>query len=154
MLNFLKKHWFGLLATIIVVCYTTMIVVVAVSPHRDNLDRGFVPCTKEMMQAVLDCDQGGILCMSKAIVKNTWCDAGVMATGFKNWIKGDQARPWSNYMFEPELLLGDEGNSEVLEEFYKQNPNVKQEMSDLNKIREKLEKKLEEKTEDEELPQE
>lgn len=155
MRKFFKNHWFGSLIVFFVLAYIAMIIIVVSSPRQDIKNRGFIPCTQKMMQEVIACkDRGQIICISKNIIKNSVCDAGVIFDGFKKWTAGEQERPWSNYFFVPEInnAFEAEENDEDLQNFYQQYPDAHMQIETLNSEYEKLNKKLEE-TEDEKLPQ-
>ena len=124
-MNYIKQHWFGLLLGLFLLSCSLLFLTVLFSPRQDNQGRGFIPCTEQMAAKLYDCD-GYKMCMLGAILNNSKCDAGVVFSGFKNWINGTQPRPWSNYFFEPEL---DEEETEAeVAEFYKDNPNLQQDM--------------------------
>jgi hypothetical protein len=156
MLNRLKNHWFGALMTLITLVYATVIILIALAPRQDRQERGFIPCTKQMMTRLLACEKNRSLCMSKVIVQNHLCDWGVVAKGLTRWIQGEQARPWSNYLFEPDLRKDpdfERENAALLEEYYQNNPDVEVQMHRLNDAREQLETQLSEMKENEsELP--
>lgn len=143
MLNFIKIHWFGLILSIVVIFYAAVFVVVFLSPRQDELKRGFIPCTEVLVKDMFDCN-GKAWCMSKAIVKNTGCDTKIVLEGITSWVKGKQPTPWANYLFEPEM--GKEQNEgEIhpeLEEFYRDNRDIKADMEELDKKWQELEKSL------------
>jgi hypothetical protein len=153
--SLIKNHWFGLLMSAFALLYAALMLIIVSAPREDLLERGFIPCTKIMMDEILACPQGKIGCMSKIIVRNNLCDIGVIAGGFSAWIKGKQPRPWSNYFFTPELNAKPSAESdEVLEEYYQQNPNIAEQMEKIHQKRLDLESKLTEKNNDEiEFPQ-
>lgn len=156
MLKFFKEHWFGLLLGLFVLLYVTMILIVVSSPRQDKQNRGFIPCTKIMLDEIINCkDDDQYMCIGESILKNSACDAGVIINGFKDWTKGKQSRPWSNYFFTPELEtpLDDPELDEELKEFYEQNPDVHLQMEQLNSDYEKLNKDMEESENEPELPQ-
>lgn len=141
MLRFIKIHWFGLILTIIGVFYALIFILVFLSPRQDELKRGFIPCTETLVKEMFDCN-GKAWCMSKAIVKNTGCDTKIVLEGFGNWVEGKQPTPWANYLFEPEIGK-DQNKEEIhpeLEEFYKDNRDIKADMEKLNKQWQELEK--------------
>ena len=145
MFNFVKIHWFGLSISLLGLLYLMFFTLIAFSPRQDKLERGFIPCTKAMMTQMLDCPKNKAVCFSKAILKSTVCDAGIIAEGFENWLNREQPTPWANYLFEPELDEPAERHPE-LDEFYEQNKNIHEDMQRLEKARLELEGKIDEKT--------
>ena len=143
MLNFIKIHWFGLILSVVAVFYTAVFVMVFLSPRQDELKRGFIPCTEILVQDMFDCN-GKAWCMSKAIVKNTGCDTKIVLEGLGDWVKGKQSTRWANYLFEPRM---DKENNQdekhpELEEFYRDNRDIKADMEKLNRQWQELEKSL------------
>lgn len=63
------------------------------------------------------------MCSAKAILSNAWCDAKVVGHGFKAWLDSKQEKPWSNYIFRPELTEDESLFNEHTDLFYKENPN-------------------------------
>lgn len=150
MRNFLKKHWFGFLIFIIVFVYVAMILIVVSAPRQDKHDRGFIKCTKAMMNELAACPQERRTgCIMKGVIKNNLCDFKIIYDGAAGWIQGKQPRPWSNYFFAPELETETDetptDQQEELKEFYRQNPDIKNQMELLNQERLKLEQKWKEK---------
>ncbi len=82
--------------------------VLYLSPQRDVQERGFIPCTKELVYELSGCERGGLGCAGKHLWRDMKCNIGVIYTGAKQWLKGEQTTPWANYLFEPTLLLPDE----------------------------------------------
>lgn len=150
MLERLKRHWFGYLITLMIVFYTIIFTLVMISPRQDSLNRGFVPCTKEMISQMMSCQDHKAWCMSKAIIQNTGCDTLVILDGLGAFIKGNQKTPWENYLFTPEIETPDIDTD--LEQYYNENPMLKEEMERLKEKHLELEKKLEE-IKNDELPQ-
>ncbi len=135
-MNFIKHNWFGIFAGILILSGFALFLIVLFSPRQDNQNRGFIPCTEEMAVKLLDCDKK-IGCSLKTILNNSLCDAKVIGQGFSLWLKGEQNTPWANYFFEPDLDNSSELPQEV-EEFYKENPNLHQDMLRLQKMHEEL----------------
>ena len=149
-MRFLKHHWFGLILSLFMLTYLLVFVLVLVSPRQDAQKRGFIPCTEAMAEQLISCDNG-VVCMLKTIVKNGWCDAEVIGTGFKKWLRGEQKTPWTNYLFKPEQLLPDEDTEidEGLREFYAQTPDVEASMQNLRRLNRELEQQIKESEEKE-----
>lgn len=77
--------------------------VMYMSPRQDAKERGFIPCTKELVVALQMCQAGSLGCPFRLLVKDMGCNIGVVGTGFADWVKGKQSTPWANYLFEPQL---------------------------------------------------
>ncbi len=147
-MNFLKQYWFGLLVTLVLLLAALLFLIVLLSPRQDNQRRGFIPCTENMAAELYDCN-GRSFCMLGAVLNNSLCDAGVVWTGVKEWSAGKQAAPWSNYFFTPDVSSEDEIAPEV-EEFYRENPNLRQDVLQLENMHEQL---LENQEDETEIPQ-
>ena len=143
MLNFIKYHWFGLLISTAFGLFLVQFFIVLFAPHHDLQNRGFVPCTNQMAEQVETCNYAKI-CVLKAVSDNTFCDTKVIVSGFSKWIKGEQPRPWSNYFFVPEYPQQTEDPDEELEEFYKENPDLQEQMQKIKQQYLELEKKNDE----------
>ena len=135
-MQFIKIHWFGLIVSLVVFWYVLLFALVLISPKQDNLERGFIPCTKKLQENINSCTTGN-LCVLKHIIKNSACDSGVIISGLNLWIKGEQKNPWANYIFIPEI--NSEEIDEGLKEFYAEHPNLEEEMQTLKKLNEELE---------------
>lgn len=155
MANLIKRHWFGIFILLIALFYISVILIVVSSPRTDKLNRGFIPCTKVMMEDIFACSENKALCMSGAIVKNSWCDVKVIFGGMKLWIDGKQSKPWSNYFFVPEPLNKEinQRDDEELEEYYRQYPDIKYQMEQLEQESQKLEQKIKEIKDETRLPE-
>lgn len=138
-MNFIKHHWFGLLASTFILFSVLVFALVLASPRQDNQKRGFVACTDTLVAELLDCKKEGSICMLKSIIKNSACDAGVITKGFGDWLRGKQTTPWANYIFVPELDVDENSQDEVLQEYYENNPQINQEMENLKKLNKELE---------------
>ncbi len=150
MITFVKHHWFGLILSLFMLAYLLVFVLVLLSPRYDAQKRGFIPCTEAMAERLIDCDNSA-WCMLKTIAENSWCDARVVGSGFKNWLQDKQETPWANYLFEPEQTAPDEENEidEGLREFYAQTPDVEASMRNLRRLNRELEEKIKESEEKE-----
>lgn len=42
-MNFLKRHWFGLITGLFIFCVLVLFVLVLLSPRQDAKKRGFIP---------------------------------------------------------------------------------------------------------------
>ena len=135
---FIKRYWFGGLVSLVLLFFFLLFVIILISPKQDAKNRGFISCTGQMIDDLLDC-QRGIWCSTKAIGKNTLCDIKIIAEGVKLWIDKKQPTPWSNYIFEPEIIENSFVDEEARAEFLKNNPNVQKEMLQLDKLRKELE---------------
>ena len=137
-MKFIKHNWFGIIAGILILSGFALFLIVLFSPRQDNQNRGFIPCTEEMAVRLLDCNKK-VGCTLKAVLNNSLCDASVIGKGFSLWLKGEQTTPWANYFFEPDLNSETKIPQEV-EDFYKENPNMHQDMLRLQKLHEDLQK--------------
>lgn len=140
-MRWLKEYWFSLLMSTFLLLAALYFILLFISPRYDLQRRGFIPCTERLAEAVADCRENKIACTMGAIWDNNLCDLGVIYNGLRDWVGGKQKYPWSNYLFEPELLSDrrDSDNPEV-EEFYRQNPNLAEEMAKLKKLNEEQDK--------------
>src|SRR5574344_1083757 len=151
-MTFLKHHWFGFLISVIMLFFVIIFVLVLFSPKSDIKKRGFISCTDSMADSMLSCPtKGKIWCMLKSISANTLCESKVVLVGFSSWIKGEQPRPWSNYLFEPEIVKSQPYAGE--EKFYEENPNIGGEMEQLRSQNIQLENSVKEKINEEGMPQ-
>lgn len=146
-MNFLKTHWFGFVISVIFFVFLSVFVLVLIAPHRDDQRRGFVPCTEAMAEQLYEC-RGQNFCALNCVIENTFCNITVIGRGISQWMQGKQERPWSNYLFEPELksprILDDFETEESLEEYYQNSPDIASEMSELYKLNKQLEKDTDE----------
>ncbi len=136
-MHFIKHNWFGILAGTLILYGFAVFLIVLFSPRQDNQRRGFIPCTEQMAVDLLECKQE-VSCSLKAIMQNSLCDMKVIFSGIKLWMSGTQSTPWANYFFVPELSPQAELPQEV-EEFYKENPHIYQEMQKLKALNRQLE---------------
>ena len=79
-----------------------------ISPRQDLQKRGFIPCTETLVYNITDCKPGQIKCPLQYLWQDMQCNVRVIADGFVLWSRGKQERPWSNYLFEPEVI--EDGN--------------------------------------------
>ena len=136
MFDFIKYHWFGLLISILFGLFLIEFFLVLFSPHVDNQNRGFVPCTSAMSEQIETCNKRK-LCILNAVYNNYICDNKVIGEGLLLWIKGKQPRPWSNYIFSPEIPTYED--YEGLKEYYLSNPDIVNEMAELKEKHKELE---------------
>ena len=142
MRKFLKKYWFTMLITLLVSAYLMVFLFVLFSPKEDDLERGFIPCTKQMSEKIFKSEEQSTLKLVKIILENTYCDTKVVAKGFVNWLEGKQETPWASYLFEPVLEKNKIEEDEELLKFYQENPYLSEDMEKLDKERKLLEQKL------------
>lgn len=98
--------------------------VMYLSPRQDLQERGFIPCTKQLVFELSGCQNGKIGCPLKLLWQDMKCNIKVVGNGVNNWLNGTQPTPWANYLFEPELYVQDEENP--------YNGDMHQDMLDLN----------------------
>lgn len=98
--RFFKLLYYYLLGGLVlfVVYLTTML---AVSPKKDALKRGFIPCTEVFIQNIGECERGQTGCLLKQLSGDMKCNVSVIFEGLGAWAKGEQKTPWANYLFEP-----------------------------------------------------
>lgn len=142
-MSFIKTHWFGLISGVVVFVFMGVFVLVLLSPRQDAQKRGFIPCTHELANRLLNCESDKkISCLFGAILRNTWCDMKVIGQGVANWFDGKQKTPWSNYIFIPEAELSDVFDTETAKEYLKNNPSPAVEMQKLQKLNKELEDEI------------
>ena len=78
-----------------------MVSVMYFAPRKDALERGFIPCTKDLVFNISACERGEIGCPLKNLWTDMQCNVEVVTSGFILWLKGEQPAPWSNYIYEP-----------------------------------------------------
>ena len=138
MIKFIKHFWFHIFITFLLLCFVGIAVLILLSPKQDMKRRGFVPCTEEMIEDLLNCNRR-FLCSSRAIIENNLCVAQVIRIGFSDWVKGKQPRPWSNYIFKPELYSDSFIDQEEVKKYLETHPDVKIEMERLHRMRKDME---------------
>lgn len=136
-MSFIKHHWFGLLIAIFIAFFACFLLLIILAPKQDLKGRGFIPCIQTMTEDLLACERQ-LFCSVKAVLKNTGCNIAVIGQGFKDWTAGIQPKPWSNYIFEPELSSS-YVDEEFRQEYLKNHPDVKAEMERLHILRKDLE---------------
>ena len=141
---FIKKNWFGIFVTFLVLIGMVVSILVFISPKQDAKRRGFIPCTENFVISFNSCDKDSqYTCLLKEILKNSWCDAKVIGEGMSLWVKGEQSAPWSNYIFKP-VLTPQPSSEEIDENFYDEpDEDMIFDMQKLKKLNEELEEKLE-----------
>lgn len=137
-MSFIKNYWFGTLTAILVTVFVVMLFLILLAPKQDAKERGFIPCTQNMVDDLISCERG-IICSGKAILNNTWCDLKVIGKGINLWVKGEQQRPWSNYIFEADIPNPSFVDEEARQQYLKEHPDVFEEMKRLHKLRKELE---------------
>lgn len=141
MLSKIKKYPFAAFLGLFIVFYFGFLSLVFFAPREDALSRGFVGCTKKLIDEIYNCQKGSVVCTFKAVVKNNACDFKVVCEGFSLWLAKKQKTPWENYFFEP-AKEQPQVQDEALEEYYAEHVDIFKEMEDLNKERIELEKSL------------
>ncbi len=92
-------YYYCLFMLIVIVLYLSF--ALAVSPKKDALKRGFIPCTENFVYSVGECERGQMGCLASKLWTDTKCNLYVIADGLGAWIKGNQSTPWENYFFTP-----------------------------------------------------
>ena len=88
---------------------TYMVTVMFFSPRQDALERGFIPCTKQLISSIADCNRGSISCPMKYLWKDMKCNSIVILDGLGAWVKGEQSTPWESYLFTPVTEIETDG---------------------------------------------
>lgn len=138
MIHFVKLHWFGLILSFLVALFVGVTVLLMIAPKQDLQERGFIPCTLAMIDELSNCERK-IVCSIAAITHNSWCDFKVIGKGLVQWLSGTQTRPWSNYIFTPQLPEDEFIDQDARTEYLKQYPNTLQEMQKLKQLGKELE---------------
>lgn len=138
-MSLIRRHWFGLLTGFMIFVFFVLFILVLLSPRQDVQKRGFIPCTEAMAENILECEGNRFICLFSGVIGNSWCDMKVVGRGFKDWIKGKQSMPWSNYIFIPELPVDEAFDDDARAEYLKTSPDIKAEMQQLQKLSEELE---------------
>ena len=92
-----------------------MTTVMYISPRQDLQKRGFIPCTETLVYNITGCEPGQMKCPLKYLWQDMRCNIRVIADGFVLWSRGKQERPWSNYLFEPEVIEDENAVAENVE---------------------------------------
>ena len=103
MKKWVKDYWFIFVCGLFVLVFFLFSVVVALAPHVDMKQRGFTPCTYQMLNDFNKEEKLSFTQTVSVINKGYICYAGVVWQGMKMFFKGEQKTPWTNYLFEPEL---------------------------------------------------
>lgn len=139
-MNFIRHHWFGLIVSLGFCFFMAVFFMVLIAPSQDEQKRGFIPCSEEMVRQVQQCS-GQKICVLQAVCADTFCNIKVIGRGWRQWWRGEQPRPWSNYLFAPKLpehySRGDDG------EYYAPAHEVRAQMQNLQKLNDELEKEYE-----------
>ncbi len=137
-MHLVKKYWFETVMIFFVAVFIGMVGILLLSPKQDMDNRGFIPCTKALMDNLFDCERK-VLCSIDAVLGNTKCEIDVIYEGIKLWMNKKQPYPWSNYIFKPKLLSSVYIDEKAVEEYLKKYPNVKDDMKKLHQLRKDLE---------------
>lgn len=86
-------------------------VMLFISPRQDKLQRGFIPCTAQLVEQFSLCEQGQIGCVAAALWQDTKCNAAVILEGLGAWVRGQQKTPWANYLYTPVAYDADENTA-------------------------------------------
>jgi len=142
MRKYFGKHAFWTVFGIIFTLYFVFLMIIFFAPRVDLYERGFVACTKNMIQEFSMCQKNKTLCAAKVMLKNHVCDFNVVKTGFSLWLDGKQKTPWENYYFEPVTEEPVSTEAEELKAYYEKHLDMLKEMEELNQKYFELEKKL------------
>ena len=103
MKKYLREYWFGICVSIVMLLFFALFLIVAFAPHIDAKNRGFIPCSHEMTEKIINCKKMKLLCITNVVFKGNICYIKVIYTGFTAFVKGEQETPWSNYYFTSEI---------------------------------------------------
>ncbi len=134
-MRFLKNHWFGFLLSLIFGAYVLVFLLVLFAPTKDMQNRGFTKCSTALYNDLKLCNRSS-WCLLQKVLINNWCNVTVVGEGVSAWINGEQASPWANYFFEPELPQDEEPHPELVK-FYQESTDLPRQMNELknkNKI--------------------
>ena len=102
-MKYLKVYWFGICVSTVMILFFALFLIVAFAPHIDDQNRGFIPCSHEMAEKIINCQKIKMLCVANVVIKGNICYTKVIYKGLADFIKGEQPTPWSNYFFTPEI---------------------------------------------------
>lgn len=98
--HFFKWLYYSVLSVLVFFVFW-LVTALFISPKNDAEKRGFIPCTEKFVLHTSSCERGQISCLLSGIWDDTKCNFAIIFKGGKNWLKGEQAAPWSNYLFTP-----------------------------------------------------
>ena len=55
-MRFIRHHWFGMITGLIIFAFFSLFILILLSPRQDMLRRGFIPCTEEFVEEIIDDD--------------------------------------------------------------------------------------------------
>ena len=142
-MNYIKQHWFGMGISCFMAYFLLVFIMVAVSPQNDEKNRGFIPCSHEQTEKIINCQKNKVFCVLSASVRGNVCYMKVLNKGFFDFVIGKQPRPWSNYLFTPEIVQNPEKDAQYeaeLQAILAENPTL---VEDMEKIKEKNQELLE-----------
>lgn len=96
---------------LLVIFIAYLSIMLFISPKKDALKRGFIPCTEEFVQSMILCEKGQLICPLRYLWQDTKCNISVILDGLGAWARGKQNTPWETYLFEP--VIEAEQNSEI-----------------------------------------
>ena len=137
-MKFIKQHWFNIFVVLFIITSMGLSLIVALAPKEDKLERGFIPCTKQLTERIIGC-HSDFWCVTSSILKNSRCDIKVIGHGINLWITGKQPKPWSNYFFTPDLSHIDNSLDKNAQLFYEENPDFMEDFENLKENYKKLE---------------
>ena len=138
-MSFIRRYWFGLTLSVIVLIFCVLFILVLLSPRQDMQKRGFIPCTEAMAEEIFACEKNKVFCLLSAVIKNSWCDIKIVSKGVKDWAQGQQPTPWANYIFTPKLPTDELFDEDARIEYLKQTPDIEAEMQRLHELNKELE---------------
>lgn len=142
-MGFLRRNYFGIIIVIFILLSAMFFTIIIISPKEDTQKRGFVMCTEKFVTNASQCKDKAFSCISKHIWYDFTCNLSVISDGFSLWVSGEQEKPWSNYIYEPDLLSHniDLYNQDGIETLYEENPNILEDMQQVRLLNKEMEKK-------------
>ena len=129
-MKYLKNHWFGILISVFMAYFLTVIILVVISPKEDAKNRGFIPCSDTQMQNIKNCKKNRITCIICSSLQGNLCYMKVVNKGMVDFLLGRQTFPWSNYLFSPEPEPAEYQDEEV-QKILQEHPELIKSMEDI-----------------------
>ena len=147
-MNYIKQHWFGISVSVFMAYFLLVFIMVAISPRTDIQNRGFIPCSHEQTEKIINCTKNKALCVIHSAVRGNFCYMKVFNLGLWKFLSGKQSRPWSNYLFAQETQQNNEKYQEEINKLLEEDPNLIDGIEDLKEKNRELLKKINKNQED------
>ncbi len=126
-MDFFKRHWFGLLLSLVVFVYFAVFLLVLFAPRDDEQKRGFSKCSSLLLEDITNC-QKNAFCTLGSIMTYSGCNFTVVGEGLKLWLLNQQKNPWDNYFFEQKISSNIADDD--LAQLYEENPELRENFDD------------------------